>query len=94
MKPTKWLTVQSESSPSLNTLPNCITLCDLKSDNYWKLIAAEIPRDTDSRPRLKVYKGIGMISEQGLPGMPSAIESFYIEEPPPKSPSKFLQVSS
>ncbi|CAO1334828.1 unnamed protein product [Diamesa hyperborea] len=63
-----------------------MTICDLKNDNYYKLIAAEIPYSIDMKPKLKVYKGSQLISEQGLPGIPSAIEFIYIDECEPKTP--------
>ena len=31
-----------------------MTICDLKNDNYYKLIAAEIPNSIDMKPKLKV----------------------------------------
>ncbi|CAO1340392.1 unnamed protein product [Diamesa serratosioi] len=63
-----------------------MTICDLKNDNYYKLIAAEIPYSIDTKPKLKVYKGSQLINEQGLPGIPSAIEFVYIDECEPKTP--------
>lgn len=65
-----------------------MSVCDLKNDNYYKLVAAEIPFSLDTKPRLRVYKGTQVINEQGLPGIPSAVESLYIDELPPKMPSK------
>lgn len=67
-----------------------MTICDLRNDNYHNLIAAEIPFELDKRPRLKVYKGTQLISEQGLPGIPSSIQTVYIDEPDPKMPSVFF----
>lgn len=82
----KWLDAQSEYRTGLRTLPSCLSLCDLKHDNYFKLIAAEIPADISAKSKLKVYKGITLISEQGLPGIPSGIETFYIDEHNPRVP--------
>ena len=67
-----------------------MTVCDLKNDGYFKLIVGEIPLILDSKkpPRLRVYKGNQVVSEQGLPGIPSAVISFYIDENDPKMPSK------
>ncbi|XP_055384123.1 Bardet-Biedl syndrome 1 protein homolog [Condylostylus longicornis] len=86
MKPTKWLNAYSEQQTCLYTLPSLLTLCDLKNDKYSKLIVVDIPKDFKGRAKLKVYKGTGMVSEQGLPGIPSSVKSFYIDEPEPKIP--------
>lgn len=44
----------SDGVAGLKTLPGCMTICDLKNDNYYKLIAAEIPYSIDMKPKLKV----------------------------------------
>lgn len=62
-------------------------MCDLKNDNYYKLITAEIPTDIhNEKSRLKVYKGTTLVNDQGLPNIPSAVVSFYIDEYEPKVP--------
>ncbi|CAD7083571.1 unnamed protein product [Hermetia illucens] len=64
-----------------------MTLCDLKNDDYHKLVLAEIPEDkTKTKSKLKVFKGIGMVSEHSLPGIPTSLVSFYTEEATPKTP--------
>lgn len=68
-------------------------MSDLKNDDYYKLIAAEIPLDMVSKSKLKVYKGTSLISEQGLPGIPSAVESLYSDENDLKTPSKNFTLS-
>lgn len=65
-----------------------MTLCDLKNDDYHKLVLAEIPEDKTKKSKLKVFKGIGMVSEHSLPGIPTSLVSFYTEEATPKTPSK------
>lgn len=50
----KWLDAISDGAAGLKTLPGCMTICDLKNDNYYKLIAAEIPYSIDLKPKLKV----------------------------------------
>jgi hypothetical protein len=67
-----------------------MSVCDLKNDDYYKLIAAEIPFSLDTKPRLRVYKGTQIVNEQGLPGIPSSVQSLYIAESQPKMPSIFL----
>lgn len=67
-----------------------MSVCDLKNDDYFKLIAAEIPFSLDTKPRLRVYKGTQIVNEQGLPGIPSSVQSLYIDESHPKMPSKFI----
>jgi hypothetical protein len=64
-----------------------MSVCDLKNDDYYKLIAAEIPFSLDTKPRLRVYKGTQIVNEQGLPGIPSSVQSLYIAENQPKMPS-------
>lgn len=66
-----------------------MSVCDLKNDDYYKLIAAEIPFSLVSKPRLRVYKGTQVVNEQLLPGIPSSVQSLYIDESQPKMPSKF-----
>lgn len=69
-------------------------MCDLKNDNYYKLISAEIPADINEKSRLKVYKGTKLVNDQGLPGIPSAVESFYIDEYEPKVPVIAVSIDS
>lgn len=89
-KSTHWLDALSDGSAGFTTLAQCMTVCDLKNDGYFKLIVGEIPLILDSKkpPRLRVYKGNQVVSEQGLPGIPSTVISFYIGENEPKMPSK------
>lgn len=58
----------------------------MKNDNYFKLITGEIPIDFQSKSKLKVYKGTTLVSEQGIPGIPSAVETLYSDELEPKIP--------
>lgn len=83
----KWLDAQSEHQTTLRTLSTCLSLRNLKNDNYHQLIAAEIPSDLNGKSKLRVYKGTQLISEQVLPGVPAAVESYYIDENEPKVPS-------
>lgn len=85
---TRWLDAISDGTAGLKTIASCMNVCDLKNDNYYKLIASEIPFEVDARPRLRVYKGTQVINEQGLPGIPSSVQSLYIDESHPKMPSK------
>lgn len=68
-----------------------MTVCDLLNDGYFKLVVGEIPLtlDTKKPPRLRVYKGNQVVSEQGLPAVPSSVISFYIDEIEPKMPSNY-----
>ncbi|XP_055846740.1 Bardet-Biedl syndrome 1 protein homolog isoform X2 [Episyrphus balteatus] len=45
-----------------------------------------VAKDDTKVSKLMVFKGTQLASEQGIPGAPSAIESFYIDEPEPKTP--------
>lgn len=42
--------------------------------------------DLTGKSQLKAYKGTTLISQQTLPGIPAAIESFYVDEHIPKIP--------
>lgn len=84
----KWLDAQSEHKTTLRALPACLTLCDLKHDGYHQLVTAEFPMDVKGKSKLKAYKGTTLISEQSLPGIPVAIDSFYVDEHVPKIPGK------
>lgn len=85
---TRWLDALSDGTAGLKTISSCMNVCDLKNENYYKLIAAEIPFSLDTKPRLRVYKGTQVVHEQGLPGIPSSVQSLYIDESHPKMPSK------
>lgn len=82
----KWLDTQIEGQINVHTIPSCLSLCDLKSDNYYKLIVANVPLDLTAKPKLKVFKGTSQVAEQGLPGIPSAIQTIYIDEQEPRTP--------
>ena len=84
----KWLDALTDGSAGLKTITSCMSVCDLKNDSYYKLIAAEIPFSFENKPKLRVYKGTQVVHEQGLPGIPSSVQSLYIEELQPKMPSK------
>ncbi|XP_058066095.1 Bardet-Biedl syndrome 1 protein homolog [Anopheles bellator] len=95
-KPTdKWLDAQCDGTAALHTLPACMTLCDLKNDNYYQLVVVDVPLfDFDAKPKLKVYKGTNLTSEQHLPGIPCAVESFYITDQEPRTPIIAVAVES
>ncbi|XP_035784786.1 Bardet-Biedl syndrome 1 protein homolog isoform X2 [Anopheles albimanus] len=95
-KPTdKWLDAQCDGTAALHTLPSCMTLCDLKNDSYYQLIVVDVPLlDFDAKPKLKVYKGTNLVSEQHLPGIPCAVESLYISDQEPRIPIIAVAVES
>ena len=43
-----------DGTAGLKTISSCMTVCDLKNENYYKLIAAEIPNSLEAKPQLKV----------------------------------------
>ncbi|KAJ6640773.1 Bardet-Biedl syndrome 1 protein like [Pseudolycoriella hygida] len=90
----KWLDAQSEHKTTLRALPSCLTLCDLKHDGYHQLVAAEFPMEIQGKSKLKAYKGTTLISEQSLPGIPTAVESFYVDEHFPKIPVIAVAIGS
>ncbi|KAH8398752.1 hypothetical protein KR222_002710 [Zaprionus bogoriensis] len=85
-----WLHVDfgDETPLKLSTLSSCLTLSDVQSDGYVRLLAADISLEDDEEPsaKLKVIRGLKLKQEQPLPGIPSAIESLYIDESEPKTP--------
>uniref|UniRef100_A0A1A9ZFV4 Uncharacterized protein n=1 Tax=Glossina pallidipes TaxID=7398 RepID=A0A1A9ZFV4_GLOPL len=84
-----WLQViASEEQPKLNTLPSCVSLSNIKSDNYVRLVAADITVDDKEQysGKLKVFRGLDLESEHELGGIPAAIESLYIDETESKTP--------
>lgn len=89
----KWLDTQIEGQVSVHTVPSCLSLCDLKSDNYYKLIVADIPLDLKTKCKLKVFKGTSQVAEQGLPGIPSSIQTLYIDELEPRVPGLVLRIT-
>lgn len=90
VSPGNWLQVIVDcEQPKLTTLPSCMTVSDIKTDNYVRLIATDIAIDEEPpTATLKVFRGIELESEHELKGIPSAIVSLYIDESEPKTPSK------
>lgn len=89
--PGNWLQVlvNENEKPKLNTLPSCMTVSDVKSDNYVRLIAMDLDLEKEKpAAKLKVFRGIDLETEHDLMGIPAAIESLYIDESEPKTPSK------
>lgn len=84
----KWLDAQSEQNTTLRALPSYLQLVDLKSDDYFRLVTVEIPQSltSDVKPKLKVYKGTTLISEQNLPGIPSSVRALYVDDREPRIP--------
>ncbi|KAL7021319.1 hypothetical protein ACKWTF_011841 [Chironomus riparius] len=86
-KSSHWLDALSDGTAGLTTISSCLTVCDLRCDSYYKLIAAEVPLSLEPKPaRLRVYKGNQVVNDQALPGFPSSVQSLYIDEIEPKMP--------
>lgn len=85
-----WLHVDigDETPQLLSTLSSCMTLSDVQCDGYVRLLAADISLEDDEEPsaKLKVFRGLKLKQEQSLPGIPTAIESLYIDETETKTP--------
>lgn len=92
----KWLDAQSEPNLIQRTYPAFLAFVDLQNDNYVKLVTVEIPKSFsfDQKPKLKVYKGTTLMSEQNLPGIPSSLKSLYIDDNDNKIPGKECRNSS
>ncbi|XP_011201363.2 Bardet-Biedl syndrome 1 protein homolog [Bactrocera dorsalis] len=85
----KWLQVivdEDEPRPRLNTVTSCMTLCDIKCDNYVRLIAADIALEDEPTATLKIFRGTTLHTELKLNGIPAAVQSFYSDESEPKTP--------
>lgn len=52
----RWLDALSDGVAGLQTISSCMTACDLKNDDYYKLVAAEVPNVLDAKPKLKVLR--------------------------------------
>eukprot|EP00960_Hanusia_phi_P010885 319361-Hanusia_phi.AAC.3 len=59
---------------SIHTTPSCLRLVDVTGNGDPKLIVA------DQNQKLRVYKGINLISELALLDTPSAICPFYADQ--------------
>ncbi|EDV97757.1 Bardet-Biedl syndrome 1 protein homolog [Drosophila grimshawi] len=85
-----WLHVDigDESPQVLSTLSSCLTLSDVQCDGYVRLLAVDISLEEDDEisAKLKVFRGLKLKQEQSLPGIPTAIESLYVDESEPKTP--------
>ncbi|XP_037939971.1 Bardet-Biedl syndrome 1 protein homolog [Teleopsis dalmanni] len=82
-----WLQVETDDpTPQFNSVNTCLTLCDVKCDNYIRLVVADLVMEDEPKAKLKVYRGLKLTMEQTLPGLPAAIESLYIDETEPKTP--------
>lgn len=76
---------------TLRVFPMYLSLADSRNDDYFRLITVEIPHEfgSDVKPKLKVYKGTALISEQNLPGIPSSVQTLYVDDHEPRIPGKF-----
>lgn len=92
-----WLHVDigDEAPQLLSTLSSCMTLSDVQCDGYVRLLAADISLEDNEAPsaKLKVFRGLQLKQEQPLPGIPTAIESLYIDESEPKTPGVHVDSS-
>ncbi|EKX46920.1 hypothetical protein GUITHDRAFT_70223, partial [Guillardia theta CCMP2712] len=69
-----WLDAYHDPMASIHTTPSCLRLVDVTGNGDPKLIVA------DQNQKLRVYKGINLISELALLDTPSAICPFYAEQ--------------
>ena len=78
-----WLDAHKDAMASIQTTPSCIRLCDITGDGDPKLLVA------DQNRKLRLYKGINLVSEHALLDTPSAICPFWEEKkgPGPHVPS-------
>ncbi len=76
----------NDISANLYTISSCIALADLLGDGDYKLIVADLGFDAN-HPKLKVYRGTVLQSENILVDIPAGICVFHIDNNEPQTPS-------
>jgi Bardet-Biedl syndrome 1 protein len=69
-----WLDAHTDAMAAIHTTPSCIRMCDITGDGDPKLLVA------DQNRKLRLYKGINLVSEHALLDTPSAICPFWEEK--------------
>lgn len=68
-----WLNAWRDQLAGVCAFSNCLELSDVNGDDDYKLVVA------DAQRRLKVFGGTGLLCENALFAVPSAVASFYID---------------
>ncbi|XP_042295792.1 Bardet-Biedl syndrome 1 protein isoform X2 [Sceloporus undulatus] len=82
----KWLDAHYDPVANLYTFSSCVTLADLYGDGDYKLVVGDLGL-TGNEMKLKVYQGIGLLSENALPDLPVSVATFLMEQHEPRMPA-------
>uniref|UniRef100_A0ABM5F4Z0 BBSome complex member BBS1 isoform X1 n=1 Tax=Pogona vitticeps TaxID=103695 RepID=A0ABM5F4Z0_9SAUR len=82
----KWLDAHYDPVANLFTFSSCITLADLHGDGDCKLVVGDLG-PTGYEMKLKVYQGMGLLSENALPDLPASVVAFLMDQHEPRVPA-------
>ncbi|XP_067328509.1 Bardet-Biedl syndrome 1 protein [Anolis sagrei] len=82
----KWLDAHYDPVANLYTFSSCVTLADLYGDGDCKLVVGDLG-STGHEMKLKVYQGMGLLSENALPDLPVSVTTFLMEQHEPRMPA-------
>uniref|UniRef100_A0A8D2LIH9 Bardet-Biedl syndrome 1 N-terminal domain-containing protein n=1 Tax=Varanus komodoensis TaxID=61221 RepID=A0A8D2LIH9_VARKO len=82
----KWLDAHYDPVASLYTFSSCVALADLHGDGDYKLVVGNLG-PTGHEMKLKVYQGMGLLSENALPDLPASVAAFLMEQHEPRMPA-------
>nr|KAF6436978.1 hypothetical protein HJG59_001398 [Molossus molossus] len=82
----KWLDAHYDPMANIHTFSACLALADLHGDGEYKLVVGDLgPGGQQSR--LKVFKGLRVLTESPLPALPAAAATFLIDQHEPRTPA-------
>ncbi|XP_063002274.1 Bardet-Biedl syndrome 1 protein isoform X2 [Elgaria multicarinata webbii] len=82
----KWLDAHYDPVANLYTFSSCVALADLHGDGDHKLVVGNLG-STGHEMKLKVYQGMGLLSENALPDLPASVAAFLMEQHEPRMPA-------
>ncbi|XP_072345665.1 BBSome complex member BBS1-like [Scyliorhinus torazame] len=82
----KWLDAHYDPVANLYTFSSCVVLADLHGDGENKLIVGDLGTGLYNM-KLKVYKGITMLSEHTLIDLPTGVVAFLMDTNEPRTPA-------
>ncbi|UYV74619.1 BBS1 [Cordylochernes scorpioides] len=80
----KWLDAYQDPGAMLYTFSSGLCLADLHGDGEYRLVAADLGTGTYNM-RLKVYKGIHLVSEHTIVDLPTGLVAFHMETCDPRA---------
>uniref|UniRef100_A0A4W4EXI6 BBSome complex member BBS1 n=1 Tax=Electrophorus electricus TaxID=8005 RepID=A0A4W4EXI6_ELEEL len=81
-----WLDAHYDPVANLYTFSSCIALADLHGDGDNKLVVGDLGTGAGNT-KLKVYRGIGLLSENTLLDLPTGLVSFLMDQHEPRTPA-------